>query len=238
MRFPFRLTTDVALGVAARALRVKRNRPLIQKLIPTESFNLQIGPIGSPVVWVGGAESLQNPDIAIIANTLVAARRHVFLETNGALLRKRIHEFRPCDRLHLTVRFDGCEAFHDARAGHEGSFRAALEGIRAAQLSGFLICAHLILHADHGIDDVAQLQTRLRRFDIDAFLITPSAPTSELQLEAANARRRLLGRRCALFSSLLETILLPTTRLGAEQVQSSPLVPRTSDAYEEGIPSP
>ena len=121
MRFPLRLTADLTLGLAARSLRLKRQHPLILNLAAGGNASSS----KSPIVWIGGREPLDLPETPRVVNFLAAAGRQVFLPTTGLLLRRRIHEFQPSQRLHLTIRFDGAETSHDQRVG-QGAFRDAL----------------------------------------------------------------------------------------------------------------
>src|SRR2546430_15359761 len=52
----------------------------------------------APVVWIGGSEPLLHPEMGQLTRCIAAIGRDVFLETDGALLRRRIHEFRPVSR--------------------------------------------------------------------------------------------------------------------------------------------
>src|SRR5713101_3140205 len=60
----------------------------------------------SPVVWIRGSEPLYHPGIAHLVRAITQNGHFVFLETDGALLRRRIHEFQPVSRLFLTVRLE------------------------------------------------------------------------------------------------------------------------------------
>jgi hypothetical protein len=213
MRFPLRLTADLTLGLAVRSLRLNRDRPLIVNL----EANSNAGGahhVGSPIVWIGGPEPLDLPETPRFVNSLASAGRHVFLPTAGILLRRRIHEFQPSPRLHLTVRFDGAEAAHDARAGREGAFRDALESVRTARLSGFLLCAQLTLHAPGDAAELTRLHGELRKLDFDGFLISSAVPTQvpiseDLRRTVARLRQQLLTRRWALLSRMLDSVLSP-----------------------------
>ena len=135
----------------------------------------------------------------------------MFLPTTGILLRRRIHEFQPSPRLHLTIRFDGAELAHDGRVGHQGAFRDALESVRTARLSGFLLCAQLVLHAPSESAEIERLHGELRELDFDGFLISPASSVSEeLRSSVLALRRRLLSRRWALLSSLLDSVVSPS----------------------------
>src|SRR5215831_15885572 len=209
MAFPLRLTANLGIGLAVRALGAKRNNPLIFKYATDGNSRSVAATIQSPIVWIGGSEPLEQPEIPSQANALASGGRYVFLQTNGQLLRRRIHELHPLPRLFLTVRLDGCETAHDRRAEQAGAFRLALEGIRAARLSGFLICAQMILHADGDTAGLSQLQAQLSSLDLDGFLISAGTSAGDVQRAVAVARQRLLGYRWALLSRLLDSVILP-----------------------------
>jgi MoaA/NifB/PqqE/SkfB family radical SAM enzyme len=229
MRFPLRLTADLALDLAARSLQWKRDRSLISILSANGDPIIPI----SPIVWISGSEPLDLPETPRLVNSLAAAGRHVFLPTSGILLRRRIHEFQPSPRLHLTIRFDGDELSHDARAGRQGAFGDALESVRTARLSGFLLCAQLILHSPGQAAELAQLLTDLRKLDFDGFLISPSAASGqELQQRTARLRRQLLTRRWRLLSTLLDSVISAPVETEAAHHSS----PRRSRAVATPVP--
>ena len=244
MRFPLRLTADLTLGLAARAIRLKRPHALISALVPDEDFSGAAAALDSasrlhsPIVWIADSGSLEHPEIARAANALAAAGRHVFLQTDGALLRRRIHEFKPSSRFHLTIRFDGTQPVHDRRAAREGAFQATLDGIRAARLSGFLICAHLIAHPGSDAVELTILHDELRKLDLDGFLISPATPTRELARGVADARRRLLSRRWALLSRLLDSVTLPAPARESSRIPRSPVAELAQASCEEGVQAP
>jgi len=121
------------------------------------------------IVWIGGSEPLDHPGIGHLARLFVQSGHFLFLETSAVALRQRIHEFQPSSRLYLVVRFLGSEAVHDRRMGRAGAFRAALEGIRAAQLSGFLICAKVDISPED-VREVLPLCYDLDGLDFDGII--------------------------------------------------------------------
>ena len=229
MRFPLRLTTDLGLTLALRSVGFHRNRSVIEILTPDGNLKTR-----SPIVWIGGAEPLDVQGTPRTVNSLAAAGRHVFLPTTGILLRRRIHEFQPSPRLHLTIRFDGAELVHDGRVGHQGAFRDALESVRTARLSGFLLCAQLVLHSPSESAEIERLHGELRDLDLDGFVISPASPVSEeLRSSVAALRRRLLSRRWALLSSLLDSVVAP--QFAPTTATQNP--PRHSRAISAPLPS-
>ncbi len=243
MKFPLRLTADLALGLAIRFLRLNGTRPLLVNL----SAGGRVEQASSPIVWMGGNEPLELAETPRIVNSLTASK-HVFLPTRGILLRRRIHEFQPSPRLHLTIRFDGAEAAHDRRAGH-GAFRDALESVRAARLSGFLLCAQLVLHAPDEAVELDCLHGELRKLDFDGFLISfarshASQVNQELHRAAFGLRRRLLTRRWALLSTLLDPVLWPAPaavsppEIAPQRLPHETAAQLRPQAYEESVQAP
>ena len=130
MRFPIRFTSDFQLGVAARIARTRGRQPLLLRLAPFGSeLAGPLPPVESvpSLVWIGGAEPLEYPEVAKFANAIAASKRELFLHTNGKLFRRRVHEFQPSPRLRLAFRFSG--------AGIDAQENAAVvEAIRIAKL--------------------------------------------------------------------------------------------------------
>jgi hypothetical protein len=270
MRFPLRLTADLAIGLATKTLRGATRHHLILHLSPVAGSHSP-SPIGgyssppasdavilpsevcldavrrssAPIVWIGGIEPLLHPEIGRLARRIVDTSRHVFVQTDGALLRRRIHEFRPVSRLFLTVRFEGFEHLHDRRSGREGAFRSAVEGIRTAKLSGFLVCAQMIVHADTTLAELEQLRGVLEARDVDGFIVTPANGFSKavsgenesrvLQRKLRAARDQIRSRRWRLFSRLLDSSLPEAKAIAQSDDEPGRAGAAATDAHEESV---
>ena len=191
MRFPVRFASDFQLGVAARILRTRGRQPLILRPMPIASGVAdplpQVGSVPS-LVWIGGFEPLEHPDVPRFANAVAASVREVFLQTNGRLFRRRVHEFQPSPRLRLAFRFTGASI--DAAENAD-----VVEAIRIAKLSGFLTVGFTVLAAPSGLENLIALHAQLKELDLDGSLIFPADATAELSLAVASARSRLLDGR-------------------------------------------
>jgi hypothetical protein len=144
-------------------------------------------PLRVPVLWLtGDAEPLEHPSIGRFTRELQVSRRFVFLETDGQQLRRRIHEFRPDSRLYLTVRLYGTAAAHDARLKKNGAFALAVEGIRAAQLSGYLVCVHVVIDAETEMAGVQALLQEVGACPVDGVVVTAA---SSAGAQAATVRQ-------------------------------------------------
>src|SRR5262245_29260085 len=125
---------------------------------------------GAPVVWIGGSEPLDHPEVGRVAFALTGKGRNVFLHTDGVRLRQRIHEFHPNSRLFLTLELAGREEIHDGIVGRLGAFRRVIEGIRAAKLSGFHVCTHVTVSETTEACEIGELFEFLNRYDVDGFV--------------------------------------------------------------------
>ena len=178
-------------GVSAKHNRKSH----LKKQAEDRAQALRRAPFGSsPVVWLTGPTDLLEHSITPgLARWLQEAGRTVFVETDGAKLRRRIHEFRPDARLYMTIRFYGMAETHDARMQRPGAFVHAVEGIRAAQLSGFLICAHVVIEAGSDLAEIERLFGELRALHVDGVVVTSQDDSTSPSQKKLLAARVLIG---------------------------------------------
>jgi pyruvate-formate lyase-activating enzyme len=217
MRFPPRLKWDLATARIAQKLLGAQRRPLalhtdladfpsqseltldanVESSASVSSRDCQVlarvRENASPVVWIGGDTPLRYPRIGHLAREIINLGRTVFIETDGTLLRRRIHEFRPVSRLYLVLPLNGLEAAHDLRAQHPGNFRATIESIRTATLSGFHICAETTIFSDMNIEELRTLADFITTLDIDGWIQTrPASVVAQPTEEKITAARKLI----------------------------------------------
>jgi MoaA/NifB/PqqE/SkfB family radical SAM enzyme len=231
MKFPLRLSLDLLHGRVSGAFANGRDGAMIRHLSPSVFTSDQkeieaeanpeaavmeipatvVAQTTAPVLWVGGDEPLQHPVIGRISAALAQAGRNVFLHTNGARLRQRIHEFRPDPRLFLTVELAGREELHDKVVGQPGAFHRVIEGVRAAKLSGFHVCTHVSVTLQTEVCETGELFEFLDRFGVDGYIVssrgrsleTTSGSSFQEKLEEIRALVRC--SRWEGFSLLLES---------------------------------
>ena len=165
--------------------------------------------VKAPVLWIGGGEPLEHAEVGRVAFALNARGRNVFVHTDGQQLRQRIHEFRPDERLFLTVELAGREAFHDGAVGKSGAFQRVMDGIRAAKLSGFYVCAHLSVTEKTQPCETGELVEFLDRNDVDGFIVSSGglrqvASTAAYREKLEELRGFVRCSRWENFSRLLE----------------------------------
>jgi hypothetical protein len=195
MRVPLRLAATLLKMRFAEISGIAKSRPAMRYVsLPeggAEESSVAAVPSNPdeavPVYWVSGCgESLATPSVGKWVRRLQDAGRTVFLETDGTLLRRRIHEFCPDARLYMTIRLYGLRGSHDLCMRRNGAFALAIEGIRAAQLSGFLVCAHVPVRGETDLGEVKLLLQLLRQMDLDGVVVTPAYP----ELEADEALQK------------------------------------------------
>jgi hypothetical protein len=193
----------------------------------------------APVVWLGGSEPLFHPAIGDVAAALADTGRYVFVHTNGIGLRKRIHEFKPVNRLYLALEIP-LDAAVDGHAASppNASFAAVSESIRVARLSGFHVCAHFTINETVSASRFAECMDALQPQHLDGVVVSSGASLAA-QANPAFASKSLTqivelipsgGWRN--FSRLLEAShQQPAAPVLASQPVSSPS--QTADALEE-----
>ena len=200
MRFPLRFTSDFQLGVIARGMQGRRQAPLALKLAPyAKTTAVALPPVESAprIVWIGGSEPLEHPEIPRFTNALANSGREIFLCTGGGLVRRRMHEFQPSARFRFVLRFDGASAADNG---------IALEAIRGAKLPGFLTCALNVVGEHDDLAALEKLHADLHQLDLDGYLIVPAANTPDSNRVVSAARHRLLNRRWRRLSSMFDSV--------------------------------
>jgi MoaA/NifB/PqqE/SkfB family radical SAM enzyme len=255
LRFPLRITADITKARLARIFHHVRGDSPVQFVDAAELLHhdsnhpvshekiREIISSRSPIVWIGGSEPLRHPGVAHLVRAIAGSGHFVFLETDGTLLRRRIHEFQPVPRLFLAVRLDPGAQLHASKGLRPNASELAAEGIRAAQLSGFLICVHARIQAETQLRAIAELIQVSRSLDVDGIVITPANATANSTIPDAAAlhrktteARKLIGSKWwELFSRLVEPVL-SGDRHGARSVHNTGVsVEQETRANEEGV---
>src|SRR5438874_4815363 len=161
LQFPLRLTAYLAVARFAPKAALSRRAGPIQFVDAAEILHHDSShPVSherirvinsgrSPVVWIGGSEPLHHAGISHLVRAITQTGHFVFLETDGALLRRRIHEFQPVPQLFLTVRLNSVQASQST---------LAVEGLRAARLSGFFTVIHSVAREDLDLSELPALR--------------------------------------------------------------------------------
>ena len=255
MRFPLRLAADLAWASLAQKLRPAQAAGSIQFVAAAEILHhdsshpvsheriREINSSRSPIVWIGGSEPLRHPGISHLVRAITQTGHFVFLETDGTLIRQRIHEFQPVPRLFLTVRLEPGAQGRVAEGLRQRALELAAEGMRAALLSGFLICVHARVHAETERETMAGLIQYARSTDVDGIVITTangesnsSSPNAMAVQQKTEEARRLIGSKWwESFSRAVEPALISQGGAARVTAQSGVRLAEESQADEEGV---
>jgi hopanoid biosynthesis associated radical SAM protein HpnH len=200
MRYPFRLIFDSAKHLARHKLRGDRKFAVVLSLDPLggcsstcggtscgkeETVVAQREPLSvaqclaamdecdTPVVAICGGEPLEYADIAALARAILERGKHLFLCTDGTLIRRRLHLIPPVTNFFWNIKLDGTEAVHDARAGKPGQFAEALDGAKAAKNAGFFVVVTSTVYPDSDVADLAALYAKLHGMHVDGYMLEP-----------------------------------------------------------------
>jgi len=255
MRFPLRLTVDLATARLAQKSRLAVDARPVQFVDAAEILHHDSNhPVShqkirevissrSPVVWIGGSEPLHHPGIAHLVRAIAGSGHFVFLETDGSLLRGRIHEFEPAPRLFLTVCLEPGTQRHSSKSLRAGALEGAAEGIRAARLSGFLMCVHACVHAESELEEMAELIQFAQSLDVDGIVITCANGGSNsahpdaaaLQQKVLEVRRLIQSKWWEAFSRLVESVVSGERHLAQNAAEAAVRGQQGSNVNEESV---
>jgi len=211
VRLPARLTSKLAKARIARIFSSAPPGPMVHCVDPTEVLHAgSATPVSrermealiespAPVIWIGGSEPLLHAGIGHFVRAIAQSGHHAFLETDGTLLRGRIHEFQPLRELFLVVRLNSLEARESA---------PAVEGLRAARLSGFFTVIHSQVHEDSDPQKLTTLKSFVAEKNVDGWLITAVSTDNAVFGKVAEARGLIGSSFWRQFSENVEEALL------------------------------
>ncbi|MEL7351754.1 MAG: adenosyl-hopene transferase HpnH [Cyanobacteria bacterium P01_A01_bin.116] len=145
---------------------------LKQNLSPEECF-AAAEECGAPVVSIPGGEPLLHPQIDQIVQGLIDRKKFVYLCTNGLLLEKSLHKFKPSSYLSFSVHLDGMKALHDQCVDREGVFDIAVSAIRAAKARGFRVTTNTTVFAGTQPKAIQDLFDYLTELEVDGIMVSP-----------------------------------------------------------------
>jgi len=139
MRYPLKMTANLARYIASKRLHGTAKFPMVLMLEPLHACNLTctgcgrireykstinemlsvqeclaaVDDCGAPIVSICGGEPMIYPEIGKLAGEILDRGKHIILCTNGMFIRKHLHDFRPTSSFFWNVHLDGMERTHD-----------------------------------------------------------------------------------------------------------------------------
>ncbi len=145
---------------------------LKQNLSPEDCFKA-VEECGAPVVSIPGGEPLLHPQIDEIVQGLVDRKKFVYLCTNGILLEKSLHKFKPSPYLSFSVHLDGMRELHDECVDRKGVFDTAISAIRAAKAKGFRVTTNTTVFDGTDPKEIQDLFDYLTELEVDGMMVSP-----------------------------------------------------------------
>ena len=200
MRYPLKMTANLAKYVAKKKIARAEKFPMVMMLEPLHACNLTctgcgrireykstinemltveqciaaLEECGAPVVSICGGEPLIYPEIARLTREILDRGRHIILCTNGMFIRKKLHEFKPTSSFFWNVHLDGMERTHDLCVERDGVFRDAIEGVKAAKNAGFLVCSNTTIYKETDLNEIAELFAYCDELGVDGYMLSPA----------------------------------------------------------------
>jgi hopanoid biosynthesis associated radical SAM protein HpnH len=119
--------------------KIQHPHDVLKQRMPVEQAVGAVLESGAPMVSIAGGEPLMHPQIDEIVRQLIAKKKFVYLCTNGLLLKRHIHKFKPSPYFAWVVHIDGLKEAHDRAVSKEGGFEGAVEAIKIAREAGFKV---------------------------------------------------------------------------------------------------
>src|SRR5258708_20383327 len=180
MRYPLGLVLDSARYLASRKLRGDKKIPVMLSLDPMGGCTSTCGAVeaerrrmlsvgqclaamkecSTPIVAICGGEPLEYPEIARLTREILERGKHLFLCTDGTLIRRRLHMIPPYTNFFWNVKLDGTEAVHDRRTARPGVFAEAVDGVKAAKNAGFFVAVGTAIFLDSDFHYVSSLYVK------------------------------------------------------------------------------
>src|SRR5271166_4025097 len=215
MRYPFGLVFDSAKHLVGRRLRGERRAAMMLSLDPLGAYGASVNGSSSaerpmltveqclaaieecntPVVAISGGEPLEYPEIATLTRAILDRGQHLFICTDGALIRRRLHMIPPYTNFFWNVKLDGTASVHDGRARRPGVFVEALDGVKAAKNAGFFVVVTTTIYADTNAADLAGMYQLLHGMHVDGYLLAPANLNRSLGKEARAVLQQEMRRR-------------------------------------------
>ncbi len=237
MKFPIKFTLTLTKHILKNKLIGNKYIPLVLMLEPSHACNLNcsgcgrireysnsinsklsineciesVEECGAPIVSICGGEPLLYPNISVLIESLIKMKKHIYLCTNGILLKDMVSDIPLSDRLILNVHLDGQENVHDAITGMKGSFEHALKGIIMARKRGFRVSTNTTIYKDTNIDDIIRLFERLRVFGVESYMIAPGYEYEDAQESSLFNTKIEIREKLSKYSSIYREFPLSNT---------------------------
>jgi hopanoid biosynthesis associated radical SAM protein HpnH len=155
--------------------KIQHPANILKQRMPVEQAVDAITESGAPMVSIAGGEPLMHPQIDEIVRQLIAKKKFVYLCTNGLLLKRHLHKFKPSPYFAWVVHIDGMKEAHDKSVSKEGGFEGAVEAIKLAREAGFTVNTNTTIFSTDTAQSVIDVMNFLNDdLKVDQMMISPA----------------------------------------------------------------
>ena len=155
--------------------KIQHPANILKQRMPVEQAVGAIMESGAPMVSIAGGEPLMHPQIDEIVRQLVAKKKFVYLCTNGLLMKRHIHKFKPSPYFAWVVHIDGMKEAHDKSVSKEGGFEEAVAAIKLAREAGFKVNTNTTIFSTDTAQSVIDVMNFLNDdLKVDQMMISPA----------------------------------------------------------------
>ncbi|MDE2038537.1 MAG: adenosyl-hopene transferase HpnH [Elusimicrobia bacterium] len=145
---------------------------LRKRLSPEEVFE-SAEECGAPIVSIAGGEPLIHAEIQEIVEGLIARGKFIYFCTNGILLEKHLHKFKPSPNLIFSIHLDGVEKTHDRMVCREGVYKTAVSVIKLAKSRGFQVMTNSTIFSGENPAEFRAFFDEVMALGCDGMMISP-----------------------------------------------------------------
>jgi hopanoid biosynthesis associated radical SAM protein HpnH len=146
---------------------------ILKKHLSAEECFKAADECGAPMVSIPGGEPLLHPQIKEIVEGLIARKKYIYLCTNALLLKEKIDLFKPSKYLTFSVHMDGQKEHHDFAVCRDGTYDAAVAGIREAVKRGFRVTTNTTLFEGADPKSVRGFFDEMMALGVEGMMLSP-----------------------------------------------------------------
>lgn len=148
---------------------------ILKKNLSVEQCLQAMDECGAPMISVAGGEPLMYPHIKELVEELVRRKKYIYLCTNAILLKEKLEAslFKPSKYLSFSVHMDGVREDHDESVCRDGTYDAAVGGIKEAIRRGFRVTTNSTLFDGASPLRMRQFFDEMMELGVEGMMVSP-----------------------------------------------------------------
>jgi len=167
---------------------------ILQKRMSKQECLDAVDECGAPVVSIPGGEPLIHKEMPEIVEGIIKRKKFVYLCTNGMLLSKHLHKYKPSPYFSFSIHLDGLKEKHDASVCRDGVFDKVIEATKEALDKGFRVNVNCTLFQEETPEEIAEFLDFCKDLGVEGVTISPGysyqhAPQQEIFLKRQSSKQ-------------------------------------------------